>query len=256
MSSNNEQSNYIENQPTEMSGINVPRHVAVIMDGNGRWAQERGLKRMEGHIAGVESLRTTIKEARKSGVQYLTVYAFSTENWGRPSEEVNGLMSLFCKCLEQESEELNKQGVKLTFIGQRDQLDDEIRQSMEKSEKLTETNNTLNLIIAFNYSARCELTSATKKIAQLLASGKIDVEQINDQLIEQNLYTFDIPDPDLIIRTSGECRLSNFLLWQAAYAEFYFTSVLWPDFDQKCWKQAMENFSQRKRRFGLVESKL
>ena len=252
MSEESDLRNNEEQCAVEKARKGIPRHVAVIMDGNGRWAQKRGLERMNGHIAGVESLRNTIKEARISGVEYLTVYAFSTENWGRPEKEVDGLMNLFCKCLEQESEELNKQGVRLMFIGQRDGLNEDIRLSMESCEKLTASNDKLTLIVAFNYSARQELVDAARVLAKEVAEGKIRAEQIDEQLFEQRLYTRQIPAPDLIIRTSGECRLSNFLLWQAAYTEFYFTSVLWPDFDREAWLDALSSYAQRKRRFGLV----
>ena len=252
MSEDAELRNDMEKCVSESVQKSIPRHVAVIMDGNGRWAQKRGLERMQGHVAGVESLRNTIKEARISGVEYLTVYAFSTENWGRPEKEVDGLMNLFCKCLEQESTELNKQGVRLMFIGQRNGLNEEIRKSMDSCEKLTVANDKLTLIVAFNYSARQELIDVARMLATDVAEGTINVEDIDEQQFEQKLYTRQIPAPDLIIRTSGECRLSNFLLWQAAYAEFYFTQVLWPDFDSSEWQQAMTSYGQRKRRFGLV----
>ena len=252
MSEDAELRNDMEKCVSESVQKSIPRHVAVIMDGNGRWAQKRGLERMQGHVAGVESLRNTIKEARISGVEYLTVYAFSTENWGRPEKEVDGLMNLFCKCLEQESEELNKQGVRLMFIGQRNGLNEEIRKSMDSCEKLTAANDKLTLIVAFNYSARQELIDVARMLATDVAEGTINVEDIDEQQFEQKLYTRQIPAPDLIIRTSGECRLSNFLLWQAAYSEFYFTQVLWPDFDSIQWQEAMTSYGQRKRRFGLV----
>ena len=252
MSEDAELRNDMEKCVSESVQKSIPRHVAVIMDGNGRWAQKRGLERMQGHVAGVESLRNTIKEARISGVEYLTVYAFSTENWGRPEKEVDGLMNLFCKCLEQESEELNKQGVRLMFIGQRNSLNEEIRKSMDSCEKLTAANDKLTLIVAFNYSARQELIDVARMLATDVAEGTINVEDIDEQQFEQKLYTRQIPAPDLIIRTSGECRLSNFLLWQAAYSEFYFTQVLWPDFDSIQWQEAMTSYGQRKRRFGLV----
>ena len=252
MSEDAELRNDMEKCVSESVQKSIPRHVAVIMDGNGRWAQKRGLERMQGHVAGVESLRNTIKEARISGVKYLTVYAFSTENWGRPEKEVDGLMNLFCKCLEQESEELNKQGVRLMFIGQRNGLNEEIRKSMDSCEKLTAANDKLTLIVAFNYSARQELIDVARMLATDVAEGTINVEDIDEQQFEQKLYTRQIPAPDLIIRTSGECRLSNFLLWQAAYSEFYFTQVLWPDFDSIQWQEAMTSYGQRKRRFGLV----
>lgn len=252
MSEDAELRNDMEKCVSESVQKSIPRHVAVIMDGNGRWAQKRGLERMQGHVAGVESLRNTIKEARISGVEYLTVYAFSTENWGRPEKEVDGLMNLFCKCLEQESEELNKQGVRLMFIGQRNSLNEEIRKSMDSCEKLTAANDKLTLIVAFNYSARQELIDVARMLATDVAEGIINVEDIDEQQFEQKLYTRQIPAPDLIIRTSGECRLSNFLLWQAAYSEFYFTQVLWPDFDSIQWQEAMTSYGQRKRRFGLV----
>ena len=233
-----------------MQFAKVPKHIGFIMDGNGRWAQKRGLERMQGHVAGVESLRNTIKEARISGVEYLTVYAFSTENWGRPEKEVDGLMNLFCKCLEQESEELNKQGVRLMFIGQRNGLNEEIRKRMESCEKLTAANDKLTLIVAFNYSARQELIDVARMLATDVAEGTINVEDIDEQQFEQKLYTRQIPAPDLIIRTSGECRLSNFLLWELSYTELYVTDTYWPDFDAATLQQALDSFGGRKRRFG------
>lgn len=236
-----------------MSGkTNIPTHVAIIMDGNGRWAQERGQERIFGHMNGVESVRNAVKASLRNGVKYLTLYAFSTENWGRPTEEVEGLMDLFCKSVQDEAEELTKQGVRVRIMGCRDRMSDKVKEHFQRIEESTASGSNLTLILAINYSSKDEMTRAIRQIANEVQQGQTTIEDINQELIDKHLYTADYPDPDLIIRTSGECRLSNFLLWQAAYAELYFTPVLWPDFDEKCFNKAIESFGKRERRFGLV----
>jgi len=232
-----------------------PGHLAVIMDGNGRWAKAQGLDRFHGHIQGVESIRRTVELCIEHGIKYLTLYAFSTENWGRPDEEVNGLMELLCKCTVNEVPELKKQGVRVRFIGDLDILDDKVRESIENSHRETRDNDKLHLMLAVNYGSRAELTSSLKEIANMVIDGDLAIDDITSDLISEKLYTSGIPDPDLIIRTSGECRLSNFLLWQAAYSEFYFTDVLWPDFGREEFERAIENYKKRTRRFGLVHNK-
>lgn len=230
----------------------IPTHVAIIMDGNGRWAKSLGKERYEGHIEGVHSVRECIKAARRNGVRYLTLYAFSTENWGRPIEEVDALMELFCKSVIAETAELAKQGVKVVMIGRRDRFSDKVKEHLEQIESRTAEGGELTLVLAFDYSSRDEITTAVKSIAQKVERGEIAVEDICEQTIAQSLYTADIPDPDFIIRTSGECRLSNFLLWQASYAEMYFPAVMWPDFKQEEFDKALEEYARRDRRYGKL----
>lgn len=230
----------------------LPKHVAIIMDGNGRWAKLRGKKRYEGHIQGVESVRRVVRAAADTGVEYLTLYAFSTENWGRPAEEVEALMTLFCSCVINETPELIEQGVKVTIIGRRSRFSQEVNERLDEIERRTAEGKVLNLILALDYSSRTEITEAVRGIAVKVAEGSLLPEQISEQLIDQNLYTAGIPDPDLVIRTSGECRLSNFLLWQASYAEFYFPQTLWPDFTEQDFRDALEVYASRDRRYGIV----
>ena len=230
----------------------IPVHVSMIMDGNGRWAKARGLERTEGHIAGVESVRRSITSAVELGVKYLTLYAFSTENWGRPIEEVNALMELFCKSVIAETPELVAQGVKVVMIGRRDRFSEKVCAHLEQIEGDTAAGDKLTLVLAFDYSSREELTTAVRGIAQRVAAGELSVEDINEQTIAQSLYTAAIPDPDFIIRTSGECRLSNFLLWQSSYAEMYFPEVMWPDFKQSEFDKALEVYAARERRYGKL----
>lgn len=232
--------------------VNVPRHVAIIMDGNGRWAKALGKERYEGHLEGVNSVRECIKAARRNGVKYLTLYAFSTENWGRPIEEVNALMELFCKSVIAETPELIKQGVKVVMIGRRDRFSERVCSHLQQIEHDTAAGEDLTLVLAFDYSSRDEITTAVKSIAQKVASGQMALEDISEHTIAQSLYTASIPDPDFIIRTSGECRLSNFLLWQASYAEMYFTPVMWPDFKQEQFDKALEAYASRERRYGKL----
>ncbi|MBQ2418770.1 MAG: isoprenyl transferase [Alistipes sp.] len=230
----------------------IPTHIAIIMDGNGRWAKSLGKERYEGHIEGVDSVRECIKAALRNGVKYLTLYAFSTENWGRPAEEVNALMELFCKSVMAETAQLVEQGVRVVMIGRRDRFSERVRSHLEKIESQTANGKQLTLVLAFDYSSRDEITSAVKSIAQRVVSGELAVEDICEQSISQSLYTADIPDPDFIIRTSGECRLSNFLLWQASYAEMYFPQTMWPDFKQEQFDKALEVYATRERRYGKL----
>ena len=233
--------------------MNIPQHIAIIMDGNGRWARQRGKERSEGHIAGMNSLRETVRNAAEAGVKYLTVYAFSTENWGRPQAEVDALMELICKGVEMESEELARVGIRVRTIGDRSRFSAKVQSSLEKIESMTAAGETMTFVLALNYSSRSEITTAVQTLAAKVAAGEIAAEQIDEQMISSALYTSFMPDPDLIIRTSGECRLSNFMMWQASYAEFYFTPVLWPDFDKAELEKALEAFSARDRRYGLVK---
>lgn len=230
----------------------IPTHIAIIMDGNGRWAKALGKERYEGHLEGVNSVRECIKAARRNGVKYLTLYAFSTENWGRPIEEVNALMELFCKSVIAETPELIKQGVKVVMIGRRNRFSERVCSHLQQIEHDTAAGEDLTLVLAFDYSSRDEITTAVKSIAQKVASGEMALEDISEHTIAQSLYTASIPDPDFIIRTSGECRLSNFLLWQASYAEMYFTPVMWPDFKQEQFDKALEAYASRERRYGKL----
>ena len=223
------------------------------MDGNGRWARQRGKERSEGHIAGMNSLRETVRNAAEAGVKYLTVYAFSTENWGRPQAEVDALMELICKGVEMESEELAKVGIRVKTIGDRSRFSDKVKASLEKIEQMTQAGENMTFVLALNYSSRSEMTTAVQNIAKRVAAGEIKAEEIDDKMISESLYTSFMPDPDLIIRTSGECRLSNFMMWQASYSEFYFTPTLWPDFDKAELEKALEAYSARDRRYGLVK---
>ena len=230
----------------------IPTHIAIIMDGNGRWAKSLGKERFEGHIEGVDSVRECIKAARRNGVRYLTLYAFSSENWGRPAEEVNALMELFCKSVIAETPELKAQGVRVMMIGRRDRFSEKVCSHLQQIEEQTAEGQSLTLVLAFDYSSRYEIVQAAKSIAQRIASGDIKAEDVCEQDIQSALYTADIPDPDFIIRTSGECRLSNFLLWQASYAEMYFPQTMWPDFKQSEFDKALEVYASRERRYGKL----
>lgn len=235
---------------------NIPEHVAIIMDGNGRWAKARGLSRSEGHKQGAETVRTVIKAALKSGVKYLTIYAFSTENWNRPKEEVDAIMELLVVSLENETEELKNNGIRLTAIGNIEQLSDKAKSSLKKSIEATKDNIALNLIVALNYGSRDEILRAVNKISldvdnKILKSGSID-----EATFEKYLYTSGTPDPDLLIRTSGEQRISNYLLWQLAYTEIYFTPTTWPDFTEEDFFEALKVFSERERRYGKTSEQI
>jgi len=226
----------------------VPRHVGIIMDGNGRWARARGLPRSAGHRAGTENLRRVLRSAVEFGVPVLTIYAFSTENWGRPDSEVKALLSILERVIDRELSELHQEGVQLRHIGRLDRLPSKLRQKVLDAVELTKSNDQLILNVAFDYGGRAEMIDAIRRI---VADG-VRAEQIDEQLVGRYLYTAGLPDPDLIIRTSGEMRISNFLIWQGAYAELYLTPTLWPDFDKDEFYKALENFSRRDRRFGLV----
>ncbi len=229
----------------------VPQHIAIIMDGNGRWARQRGLPRLAGHRAGTENLRRIIEACVEFGVKYLTIYAFSTENWGRPEEEVNGLMGLFDDVFDRELAELHRQGAQLRHIGRLDGVKESLRKKVEQGIELTKNNNRLILNVAFNYGGRDEVIHA---IQEMLRDG-VGPQEVTDEMVSRYLFTAGIPDPDLVIRTSGEQRISNFLIWQAAYAEWIFPQVLWPDFGRDELLKAIQEYGQRERRFGLVPAK-
>ena len=228
----------------------LPQHVAIIMDGNGRWAKARGLPRVAGHKQGVEAVRRTLNTVGDWGIPNLTFFGFSSENWSRPEEEVSGLISLIKRFVHQHLTELHEANVKVRVIGDDIRLDDEILKILDNSTSLTKDNSGLNLTIAFNYGARAEITRAAKKLAGQVADGKLGLEDITEASLATCLDTADLPDPDLLIRTSGEQRLSNFLLWQCAYAEFVFLDVLWPDFGAEHMTIAIEDYLSRDRRFG------
>ena len=223
------------------------------MDGNGRWAKQRGKDRSEGHLAGMMALKQTIIAAAMKGVKWLTVYAFSTENWGRPQAEVEALMDLVCKGVEMNATELRDNGIRVQVIGERSRFSESVREAIERIEEITAEGKNLTLVLALNYSSRNELTMAMQQIARRVQAGELEAEAITEQTISESLYTAAMPDPDLIIRTSGEYRLSNFLMWQASYAEFYFTDTLWPDFGEEELTKAIESFKARERRYGLVK---
>ena len=228
----------------------IPCHIAIIMDGNGRWAEARGLTRLEGHRAGTENLRQIIKGCREKGVKHLTIYAFSTENWRRPKSEVDGLLTILETYLDKELDELCREGVKLHHIGRLDAMPEQTRKKVQHSMQLTCNNDVLNLHLAWNYGGRDEIIYAI----QQMINAKVPAEQVTEELVDQYLFTAGTPDPDLIIRTSGEMRISNFLIWQSAYSEWYFTPTLWPDFDKAELFKAIEVYGQRDRRFGKVSS--
>ena len=231
----------------------IPRHVAVVMDGNGRWAQRRGLKRTDGHAAGEEALFDTVNGALEIGLKWLTVYAFSTENWRRPIDEVRYLMAFNERLLMQRRDELNGKGVRVRFIGRRGgRVPRRVRQRIEETEELTRSNRRLTLTFAFNYGGRAELVDAIGAIAADVASGRLDPKRIDEKVVRRHLYAPDMPDPDLLVRTSGEYRISNYLLWELAYSELVFTDVLWPDFRRADLFEAVAEFQRRERRFGSV----
>ncbi len=234
------------------SNAKIPAHIAIIMDGNGRWAQAQGKNRGYGHMHGADAVRTCMRAALKAGVRYLTFYAFSTENWGRPEEEVDGLMELLCDSVISESAELQKEGVRIIVIGSRNRLSEKVNRHIDRIEQETEGGKNLTAILAINYSSRSEIARAASRIAAEALSGKVSPVMITENTISENLFTAGIPDPDLLIRTGGEQRLSNFLLWQAAYAELYFTRAMWPEFGEEQFAGALAEYARRERRFGLV----
>lgn len=228
----------------------IPTHVAIIMDGNGRWAKQRGLTRNEGHRAGVENMRPVLQAAVEFGVQVMTIYAFSTENWGRPQDEVRGLIGIFEEVISREVSELHKNGVKLRHLGVLEGISDQFKQAVYSAIELTKNNTRITLNVAFNYGGRAEILDAIRRLIR----DQVPPEKLDEALFASYLYSAGLPDPDLIIRTAGEMRLSNFLIWQSAYAEYYSTPTYWPDFDKQELYNALVAFSQRHRRFGKLEN--
>lgn len=239
-------------KPLDLSQYTIPTHVAIIMDGNGRWARRRGLPRHAGHRAGAENLRRIISACVEFGIQILTIYAFSTENWGRPESEVRGLMRIFARVLDQELNELHAQGVCLHHLGDLTGVNPSLQQKVRRAIEMTKNNKRLILNVAFNYGGRAEILHAVR---QMLADG-ISPADLTEDLFSSYLFTAGLPDPDLVIRTSGELRISNFLIWQAAYSEYYPTPALWPDFGREELYEAIVAFNQRERRFGLVSEEI
>lgn len=234
----------------------LPRHIAVIMDGNGRWAKARGQERIFGHQKGVESVDKITVAAAELGVEYLTLYAFSTENWNRPKAEIDFLMDLMSDVIMKYTEKACKNNVRLLFIGDLSRMTEKSRAKLDEAARITEKNDGLKLVVAISYSSRWEIVNAVKSIAEKAKSGEIDPSEIDDTLFSNYLTTTNIPDPDLMIRTSGECRISNFLMWQLSYTELYFTDVLWPDFDEEELCKAIVDFQKRERRFGKTSAQV
>ncbi|PVB62654.1 isoprenyl transferase [Labrenzia sp. 011] len=239
----------------EGSSAKLPRHVAFIMDGNGRWATARGLPRTEGHRHGLEALRRVIRHAGNLGIDVITIYSFSSENWSRPETEVSFLMGLLRRFVQRDLSELHDANVRIRIIGSRDELEPGIAALLQEAEDLTRNNTGLNLVVAFNYGARVEILRAARALAEKVKSGEIEPQDITEATFSDTLDTGGLPDPDLIIRTSGEMRLSNFLLWQAAYSEFYFCDKHWPDFDEAAFDEALNCFGNRQRRYGGLDAK-
>jgi len=243
---------FFKDKTNQSNSLKVPEHIAIIMDGNGRWAKKKNMPRNLGHKARGENVKTITKACDKLGVKFLTLYAFSTENWKRPEEEVSGLMDLLVFFLKNELNELHSNHVRIRTIGDISHLPAKTRKVLEDSIEVTKNNEGLNLVLALNYGSRNEITLAVKKIGKKISEGELLVDDISEELIANHLDTADMPDPDLMIRTSGELRLSNYMLWQLAYSEFYFTDVFWPDFDEEALMKAVEVYSNRQRRFGAV----
>ena len=243
-------------EPTSQARSNTPRHVAVIMDGNGRWARQRSLPRHSGHRAGVKSVRAIVENSARHGVEYLTLFAFSSENWRRPEEEVGMLMSLFLEALRREVAELHKNDVRLTFIGERERLDAKLIERIRNAEALTADNTGLRLQVAVAYGGRWDIVEAARSVAARAASGEISADSIDEATFAAELQLGTAPDPDLLIRTGGEQRISNFLLWNLAYAELWFSDVLWPDFGATEFEAALAHFAQRQRRYGHTGEQL
>lgn len=242
----------MEPERTVRGDERLPRHVAIIMDGNGRWAKQRYLPRTAGHRAGVASVRRTVEHCVARGVQVLTLFAFSSENWRRPQQEVSVLMELFLSTLDREVAKLHENRVRLRFIGDRTAFSEKLQQKILFSENLTRDNDRMHLVIAANYGGRWDIVNAVREIAALIQRGELKGEEISDSLVGQHLALADLPEPDLFIRTGGEHRISNFLLWQLAYTELFFTPTLWPDFDENVLNQAFDDFASRQRRFGYT----
>ncbi|NNC70087.1 MAG: isoprenyl transferase [Flavobacteriaceae bacterium] len=241
---------------TEIDPLNVPKHIAVIMDGNGRWAKQKGMARVFGHKNGVKAVREVVESAAEIKVKVLTLYAFSTENWNRPKKEVDILMSLLVSSLKDELKTLQKNNIKLQCIGNIENLPKKAQKELSEVILKTENNNHMTLILALSYGSREEIVNAIKKISKKVVNKDLEVEEINEKIINNHLYTFTLPDVDFLIRTSGEQRISNFLLWQIAYAELYFTEVLWPDFRKEHFFEAILNYQNRERRFGKTSEQL
>jgi undecaprenyl diphosphate synthase len=231
-------------------GFATPRHVAIIMDGNGRWAAARGLPRFEGHRRGVEALRRTVRAAHDLGIAVLTIFSFSSENWSRPASEIKDLLGLLRRFIRNDLVDLHKSNVRVRIVGERDDLDRDIRLLLQEAEDLTRGNNGLTLVVAFNYGSRQEIARAARRLAAEVAAGRLAADAISPDLLARQLDTADLPDPDVIIRTSGEQRLSNFLLWQSAYSELVFLPINWPDFDKAALESAIAEYHRRERRFG------
>lgn len=245
---------FVQQPPLENAQA-VPRHLGVIMDGNGRWAQARGKPRTEGHKAGVDALGRLIELSARQGIEFVTVYSFSSENWRRPKEEISFLFNLLRRYVASELERFVKNGIRVKVLGEREGLDKTICGLLDQVESRTAGGTRMQLNLAFNYGAKFELASAMRKIARRVASGELAPEAITAEMVGENLYTRDIPDPDLILRTGGEKRLSNFLLWQAAYSEFIFIDQCWPDFDEETFRDVLLEFGQRQRRYGALENR-
>ena len=241
---------------TKIDLENLPRHIAIIMDGNGRWAKHHTIGRIRGHRKGAQSVRSTVRTCREIGIKYLTLFAFSVENWGRPSDEVEGLMSLLEEYLTKEVKKLHEQGIKLTSIGEIDQLSPSVQEKLASAKEITANNDHMVLTLALSYGGQDEIIGAAKKIVQDSQNGKINYNDINKEMFCNYLNTAGMPDPDLLIRTSGEYRISNFLLWQLAYTELYFTDIFWPDFKKEDILKAIASYQKRERRFGLTGEQL
>ncbi|MGG7175996.1 isoprenyl transferase [Clostridium paraputrificum] len=252
-SNKNVESLHKSDENLELDMSRIPKHIAIIMDGNGRWAKAKNLPRSMGHKAGVETIRKIITEGDRLGVKYMTLYAFSTENWKRPKEEVGALMKLLVQYLKQEIDELDSKGVVINVLGDITKLPKECREEIARAKERTKDNKGIVMNVALNYGGRDEILKSTRSIAEDIKSGKIDIESIDENLIEKYLYTSGMPDPDIIIRPSGEQRLSNFLLWQCAYSEFWYSNINWPDFAEKDLRKAIYDFQNRDRRFGGVK---
>jgi undecaprenyl diphosphate synthase len=240
----------VSSDPSIASPVVAPRHVAIIMDGNGRWASSRGLPRAEGHRRGVEALRRTVRAAGELGIGYITIFSFSSENWSRPVSEIRDLMGLLKRFIRHDLAELHKSNVRVRITGEREGLDVDIKRLLDEAEELTAGNDGLTLVVAFNYGARQEIARAAKHLAAEVAAGRLTLDAITPEAISARLDAPDVPDPDLVIRTSGEQRLSNFLLWQSAYSELVFLPIFWPDFDRAALEEAIAEFRRRERRFG------
>lgn len=246
----------LKQSDTSKTNGGFPRHIAIIMDGNGRWAKDRGLPRVAGHKAGAESVRKTVEACVEKNIRHLTLFTFSSENWRRPKKEVTGLLELFVLALDKEVKKLHNKNVKFQAIGDINAFDKKVQESIKKAEQLTKNNTRLTLTSAVNYGGQWDITEACKKVAALVKSGSVDPNDIDKNLLEKNLCLSDLPPPDLFIRTGGEKRISNFLLWQLAYTELYFSDVLWPDFDSEVLDAAINSFVSRQRRFGQTSEQI